>query len=165
MQGETELTAWQRTNITTREERGIGPISFKRLLLAGGIGAAAAMIGSRMGDFLSGFAGGGILLVVVLVLTHPRDGIPVYLYLIRTSYGLAALAALHGQSGMWAWLGSILRIDPSRGTLDADIAFHAACQDDEAGALLDEEWAHLGGFADLDDEGLSAVPSPFGAGD
>jgi hypothetical protein len=35
---------------SAREERGIRP-SVQRLLLAGGIGAAAAMIGSRMGDF------------------------------------------------------------------------------------------------------------------
>lgn len=159
------MTAMQRTNITTREERGIGPISFKRLLLAGGAGAAVSMVVSRVADFLSGCAGGAILLVVVLVLTHPRDGIPFYLYLVRTVYGLAALAALYGKTGLWAWLGAALRIDPSQGEFDADAAYHATYQDDAADALLDEEWAHLGGFADLDDEGLSVIPSPFGAGD
>lgn len=159
------MTAWQRTNITTREERGVGPISFKRLLLAGGAGAAVAMIGSRLADFLSGCVGGGVLLVVVLILTHPRDGMPFYAYLARTAYGLAALAALHGQAGPWAWLGAALRIAPSQGTLDADAAYDAHYDDEAAEALLDEEWAHLGSFADLEDEGLSAVPSPFGAGD
>ena len=77
---------------------------------------------------------------------------------------LAALAALHGHGGLWAWLGSILRIDSSRGMLNADSAFYASYQGDTE-EVLDEEWAHLGGFTDLEDEGLSAVPSPFSAGD
>ena len=45
------MTAWQRSNITVRSEKGIGAISFKRLLIAGGTGGLVAMIGGRVAGF------------------------------------------------------------------------------------------------------------------
>ena len=69
------MTAWQRSNITQRSEKGLGPISFKRILLAGGAGGIMAMIGGRLIGFFPGCLSGAIILGVVLAITHPVEGL------------------------------------------------------------------------------------------
>jgi hypothetical protein len=155
------MVAWQRTHITRREERGIGPISFKRLLLAGGLGAAVAMIGSRTVGFLPGCSAGGLLLAVGLALTHPREGMPLASRLVRTARGLAVVAAVHGEAGWGVRLAQALSLTPQDGLLDADRLYEASPSDTTAPGLLDGEWAYLGGFPQADEDGLSATGNPF----
>ncbi|NJL58061.1 hypothetical protein HC928_25295 [bacterium] len=73
-----------QASVLRREERGFGSVSMGRLLVSGMGGGAAFMLASLMqlrllmiplalGVFIGG-----------LVLTHPRHGIPLYLYLLVT---------------------------------------------------------------------------------
>jgi hypothetical protein len=54
---EENMTAKMKSRITERQEKGLGPISFKRLLMAGGAGVMSAMILTKMIGFFPGCAG------------------------------------------------------------------------------------------------------------
>ena len=157
------MTSWQRSNILVREEKGIASVSFKRLLMAGGGGAMVAMIGSRIVGFAPACLGAVVILVVVLVITHPIEGLALLNYAIRTLRGWVTLAAIHSRGGILRTLGRAMRIAPDEGILQADRVYDAVFEDQSPDTLLDEEWAYLGGFSDVDDEGLAAVDDPFDA--
>jgi hypothetical protein len=156
------MTAWQRTNILEREEKGMGPISFKRLLLSGGAGLLVSMLAGRIVGFTMGCVGGAALIAAVLILTHPRDGFPLYSYLLRTFRGLATISAIEEQSGMLATAAKSLQINPSDGILSSGGVFNAPGTETDSD-LFDTEWAFLGSFSDADDEGVAAVEHPFAA--
>lgn len=157
------MTAWQRSNIVQRSEKGIGAISFKRLLLAGAAGGIVAMLGGRVIGFLPSCLGAGIVLALVLAISHPVEGLALYAFSLRTLRGLATLAVLHQRGGPLARLGGLLKVSASEGTLQASQAYGAAWQDDSDGSqdTLGGEWEYLGGFGDAGGEGLSAIDNPF----
>jgi hypothetical protein len=158
------VAAWQRSNITERHEKGIGSISFKRLLMAGGAGAVVAMLGGRIIGFFPSCLSAGVILAVVLVITHPVEGMPLLAFALRSLRGLATVAAVHKQEGSLSLVGQALRVSPEEGVLHADEAYDAEWQDEEQDDLLDAEWEYLGGFADARSEGLSAAENPFHKG-
>jgi hypothetical protein len=148
------MTAWQRSNITERTEKGIGAVSFKRLLAAAGAGGIVAMIGGRVIGFLPACAGGAAVLVVVLVITHPVEGLPLFAAALRTLRGLAAM----GRSSL---LARLMQVEEGAGKLDGDVVFDTAAEPEETDDDLDEEWEYLGSFGDVGREGLSAEANPF----
>lgn len=159
------MTARMRSRITERAEKGLGSISFKRLLLAGGVAAFAAMLLTRILGFLPGCAGAGLLLLGSLALTHPLEGLPLALYLLRALRSLAALSSLHGgspglQSGSPSLLAHILQVEPGQAELDAD-ALYGAERQDEPDSLPPSDFAYLGGFPAAGTRGLRVVDSPF----
>src|SRR5687768_4186538 len=81
------MTAWQRSNITVRTEKGIGPVSLKRLLLAGGIAGIVAMISGRIIGFFPSCLSAGVVLALVLVISHPVEGLPLFAFSLRTLKG------------------------------------------------------------------------------
>jgi hypothetical protein len=155
------MTSWQRGNILKRAEKGIGPVSFKRLLMAGGAGALVAMLGSRLLGFTPACLSAGVVLAVALAITHPVEGLALLAYAAQVLRGWVALAALHGRGGALGALGRALHVAPDEGVLQADQVYGAAGEDDGGEPLLGGEWAYLGGFADVDDRGLAAVDDPF----
>lgn len=157
------MTAWQRSNITVRTEKGIGPISFKRLLLAGGTAGIIAMISGRIIGFFPSCLSAGIVLALVLIVTHPVEGLPLFAFALRTLRGLATIAAFQDAGGSTGAVGQALRVSPQEGILDADAAYGAEWHDEDAEDLLDGDWEYLGSFSDVKSQGLSAAENPFGA--
>jgi hypothetical protein len=157
------MTAWQRSNITERAEKGIGPISFKRLLMAGGAAGIVALIGGRVLGFASSCLSAAIVLAFVLVITHPVEGLPLFAFGLRTLRGLATVAAIHDQQGTLSTVGRVMQVSPQDGVLHADEVYEAIWQDEQDEDLLDAEWEYLGGFADVKSEGLAAADNPFDA--
>ncbi len=154
------MTAWQRTNILEREEKGLGPISFKRLLISGGAGLLITMLAGRIVGFTIGCAAGSVIISLILILTHPKDGFALYSYFIRTLRGLAILAAVDQAAGPLWLIGQALQVRPTDGIVLAAEVYHIHEEGAEP-ALPSGEWAFLGTFADADDEGLAPVTHPF----
>jgi len=157
------MTAWQRSNITERAEKGFGPISFKRLLLAGGTAGIIALIGGRVLGFIPSCLSAAVVLALVLVITHPVEGMPLFAYSLRTLRGLATVAAIHDQEGSLSTVGRVMQVSPQDGVLQANDVYEATWEDEQAGDLLDADWEYLGGYIDVTGEGLSAADNPFTA--
>ena len=155
------MTAWQRSNITERAEKGIGPISFKRLLLAGGASGIVAIVGGRAMGFIPSCLSGVIILTFVLVITHPVEGMPLLAFALRSLHGLATVAAIHDTEGIMSNVGQAMRVSPEDGILQADAVFDAVWEDEHEEDLVDAEWEYLGGFEDVRGEGLAAADNPF----
>ena len=155
------MTAWQRSNITERAEKGIGPISFKRLLVAGGAAAIVATIGGRVIGFAPSCLSAAIVLAFVLTLTHPVEGMPLFAFSLRTLRGLATVAAMHDTDGMMTTVARAMQVSAQDGMLEADQVFDAVWEDEHEEDLVDAEWEYLGGFEDVRGEGLAAADNPF----
>jgi len=155
------VTAWQRSNITVRHEKGIGAVSFRRLLVAGGAGAIVALVSGRLVGFFPSCLGAGVVLAVVLVITHPVEGMPLFAFSLRNLRGLATVAAATRQTDSLSVIGRALRVTPEEGILQADAAFDSEWENEETEDLLDGDWEYLGRFADAPREGLSAAENPF----
>jgi hypothetical protein len=155
------MTAWQRSNITERAEKGIGPISFKRLLMAGGAAGIVALVGGRALGFAPSCLGAALSLAFVLVITHPVEGLPLFAFGLRTLRGLATVAAIQDRDGPLSIAGRVMHVSPQDGVLHADEVYEAIWQDEGDEDLLDAEWEYLGGFADVKGEGLAAADNPF----
>ncbi len=156
-----KVTAWQRSNIVERHEKGIGSISFKRLLVAGLTGALVALAGGRMVGFFPACLSAGVVLCLVLIITHPLEGMPLFVFALRSLRGLLTAAAVRHESGSLSLAGQALRVSPEEGILHADTVYDAAWEDEEQEDLLDADWEYLGGFGDAGGEGLSAAENPF----
>jgi hypothetical protein len=155
------MTAWQRSRITERSEKGIGPISFKRLLIAGASGGIVAMLGGRLLGFFPGCLSAGLALAAVLAATHPVEGRPLFVFGFRTLRGLATVAAVRRESTTPSLLGQVLKVSDEEGTLRAGEVYGAPDAPTAPSDLLDVDWEYLGGFADAGGEGLSAADNPF----
>lgn len=155
------MTAWQRSNITERAEKGFGPISFKRLLLAGGAAGIVAMLGGRALGFAPSCLSAAVVLALVLVITHPVEGMPLVTFSLRTLRGLATVAAIHDQEGVMSTVGQAMQVNPQDGVLLANDVYDAIWEDERGEDLLDADWEYLGGYTDVTGEGLSAADNPF----
>lgn len=156
------MTAWQRTQILRRHEKGIGAVSFKRLLLAGGAGALTALAAGRLVGFAPSCLGAGVVAGAALALTQPVEGLPLLAFGLRSLRGLAAAGAAEGRRGPAAWLARALRVTPEEGLLRADEL--DGVDEGGPGDLLEAGWEYLGRFAEAPRAGLAAVANPF-AGD
>jgi hypothetical protein len=154
------MTAWQRSNVLNRQEKGIGAIPFKRLLMAGGIGGAVAMFTSRLTGFAPGCTGGLLVFALALVVTHPIQGHPLFSYLYRTVKGWMAVAAAHNPAQSATLLAHLLQVQPEDGVLDAETEFNLPTPDttDEP---TPEQWVYLGSFDQADDHTLVIDLDPF----
>ncbi len=158
------MTAWQRSKITERSEKGLGSVSFKRLLLAGGVGGLVAMIGGRVAGFIPSCLSAALVLGLALLITHPVEGMPLLVFALRTLRGLATAAGLHHTQGALALAGQIMQVTPDEGLLHADAVYHAPWEDTGLDDPLDAGWEYLGRFADAGREGLAAAENPFQQG-
>ena len=106
------MTAWQRTHVLRREEKGFGPVSLRRVLIAGFSGVLFMLFGGQALGFLGGLCGGLILLIVVLVITHPVAGRPFFKHAAALLRGMATVAAIRNEDG---FLGNAPSVDPEAG--------------------------------------------------
>lgn len=152
------MSAWQRSNVTVRNERGFGSLSFKRLLFAGSLAAITIMFSSKVMGFAPGCGTGLFALILALVLTHPTNGIPLIAFVTRNLRGLATVASMHGQANM---LAVVLQVKPGDGQLQAEDIYDAA-QVSTGQRSIAGEWMLLpGGIPDTSDTGMMPLPSPF----
>lgn len=160
------MTAKMKSRITERQEKGFGPVSFKRLLMAGGAGAMSAMVLTRIVDFCPGCAGAMVITVIVIVLTHPVEGLALHTFLLRSARSLSAISALHaaGKDLEPSPISQALKVGPQDATLQADALYEVEWQD-ERDELPPQSLIYRGGFAGLSRSGLAVVDNPFfGAG-
>lgn len=160
------MVARMRTNVLKREEKGFGPISFPRVLLAGVIGAFVTLGFSRLIGFFPGCVGGGVISILVVVMTQPISGTPLAQSLAKTLQGLIITRGLKQQeseteSPILNLLMTIGNVNPEDGVLQCDEVFNVPEEENE-----DEEVSDLIFFRDITDlnaEGLQIVTNPFGA--
>lgn len=156
------MTAKMRSRITERQEKGLGPISFKRLLVAGGVGAMSAMLFTRMLGFFPGCAGAIGMAVAVIVLTHPIEGLALHTFLLYSARSRAAIAALHATDHNLepGPISQALKISPEDGRLRADVLYEVEWED-EGDDLPPQTLIYKGGFGSLGKAGLAVVDNPF----
>lgn len=153
------MSAWLRSNVTVRNESGFGPLSFKRLLFAGGLAAITMMLIGRLLGPMTGCGAGIFASTIALIFSHPTSGLPLIVYLARNLRGLAIVAALRSQVGLFTLA---LQAKPEDGILQAD-EIYGSTQACAGQYSADDEWALLpGGMPDTDETGLLPLPSPFG---
>jgi hypothetical protein len=153
-----------RTNVLKREEKGIGPVSFARVLMAGLAGVFVILAFGRFLPFWMGCVSGVLVTGLVIFLTQPVSGTPMFQYLTKVVQGMAAIAAVKEESGenvpfYLKIAGSVMTIEPGDGVLDSDDVF-AVPEDEQS----DDEIADLMFFrdiSDLGDQGLQVIDNPF----
>jgi hypothetical protein len=156
------MTAKMRSRITERQEKGIGPISFKRLLFAGGAGALGAMALTRVIGFFPGCIGSISLALLVVILTHPIEGLALNAFMIRSIRSLTAISALGAaeKNTEPGPISQLLRVSPSDGRLEADKLYEVEWED-EGDELPPQTLVYKGGFGSLGKTGLAVVDNPF----
>jgi hypothetical protein len=159
---EENMTAKMKSRITERQEKGLGPISFKRLLMAGGAGVMSAMILIKIIGFFPGCAGAVFLTVTVVILTHPIEGLALNMFLLRSARGMAAVSALNlaGKNLEPGPLSQALQVGPEDATFHADAIYEVEWED-EVDDLPPQTLIYRGGFAGLGRAGLAVVDNPF----
>jgi hypothetical protein len=151
------MTAYQRSNVTTRQERGIGPVSFKRVLLSGGTAAILAMLLGRFAGPLGSCLGGAFVLATLVVMTQPREGMSTFSYLLQSLRGWLTLLAVRGQlSGALGWLARLMLVNPRDGAASADQLFGSAAQ--PADTALNDPFTFLD--SDPQEPGLIILSGP-----
>ena len=156
------MTAKMRSRITERQEKGFGPISFKRLLFAGGAGSLGAMALTRVTGFFPGCIGAVFIALLVVILTHPIEGLALNVFLLRSVRSILAISALSSSSTDVAPgpISQLLKVSPEDGKLEADELFEVEWEDEEDD-LPPQTLVYKGGFGSLGKIGLAVVDNPF----
>lgn len=156
-----------RSNVLKREEKGFGPVSFPRVLMAGFSGAFAILSLSRAMGIGVGCASGFLIATIVIVMTQPIGGVPLARHLVKVFQGMAVANAVKQARGEAAspflsMVSGALNVNPEDGTLSCDEVFNVRS---EEGAEEMEE----GGFvffrdiSDLESPALQVLDNPFGS--
>ncbi|MBN1310695.1 MAG: hypothetical protein JXB30_04680 [Anaerolineae bacterium] len=150
------------SRITERQEKGFGPISFKRLLFAGGSGALGAMALTRIVGFFPGCVGAISIALLVVILTHPIEGLALNAFLLRSVRSLLTISALDNAENntVPGPITQLLKVSPEDGQLEADKLFEVEWEDEED-ELPPQTLVYKGGFANLGKTGLAVVDNPF----
>jgi hypothetical protein len=160
------MVARLRTNVLKREEKGIGPVSFPRLLLSALAGVFATLTLGRAVNFGVGCISGFLVTGIVMAMTQPIGGTPLAQYLTKALRGLVVISAIKQAedgsepSAITSLLISALRADTEEGLLKCDEVFNVQVENEE-----DEDESGIVFFrdmGDLDSKGLAVVDNPFG---
>ena len=154
-----------RTNVIRREEKGFGPVSFPRVLMAGFAGAFGILtIGKIFGNIILGCGLGIFLGAFVIFMTQPVGGTPMAQHLVKSFRGLVIVNAVKQErgesaSGFFSFINNLMSLDPAEGILECDEVFsagNARSEDDIDGFVF---------FQDLSDDGsenVEVISHPFG---
>ena len=143
-----------KSHVLRRDEKGVFGVPFKRWLLAGVGGGLVYMVTSFA------FRGWGIpigmvAVILTIVFTAPRGGIPLWLRLIYRLRGSLLLIALRHPGSVWARLSDLLELPVEVVHLDGDLLFAPPHRTE-----LDlREWITFA--TATDDDGLIFVDSPL----
>jgi hypothetical protein len=159
------MVARLRTNVLKREEKGFGPVSFPRILLAG-IGGVTLTLGfSKVIGFIGGCVCGFFATVLIIFLTQPVSGTPMAQYLAKLFRGMLIVGAIKAESGERSnpiinFLVQTFNINTADGIVDCAEIFNATIDedDDEHPAT---EMVFFRDITDLDQKGLQVIENPF----
>lgn len=157
-----------RTNVLKREEKGFGPVSFPRILLAGFAGVFAVLALGRLMGFVLSCVSGFILVAVVLIATQPISGTPLAQYLAKTIQGIVVVNAVRREeedasvSPVLGFLITAMNVSAEEGTLACDEVFEVPEEETEEEGI-DSGMVFFRDITDLDAKGLQVVENPFGA--
>jgi hypothetical protein len=152
--GEFLMAVTQRGKVTAREERGFGPVSFKRMLMSGGAGLIGTMAAGKAFGPLGSCIGGAVLFALVIILSAPREGMPMLFYLLHSLRGL--LITAEDPDRIQQTLAGLLLARPEEGVIHSeDLFLHQA---DETARDLEDSWTMLG--KDPHEEGLVVLSAP-----
>lgn len=146
-----------KSHVLRRDEKGVFGIPFKRLLLAGcGGGLTYTIINLVLRGWSIPLAIGVVILVIVL--TSPRGGIPLWWRLVYRVRGTLLIVALHEPDSVSAQVAQLLNLRMDLMRLNGSVVF--APPDENRGELDLREWVI---YAEAEaEDGLVFVDSPMG---
>ncbi len=147
-----------KSHILSRDEKGFAGVPFKRLLLGGIVGGLSYTLCRLV---FPGFAVpvGGIIALLIIVLTAPRGGLPLWMRLWLTMRGALLLAAVLKPTSLAAELARTLNLPTDLAVLEGSTVFAAPTGLSEVDL---SEWVTFARPRDLDrGDGLVFVGSPL----
>jgi hypothetical protein len=146
-----------KSHILSRDEKGFGGIPFKRLLL-GGIGGGFAYTLSRFALPSAAIVIGSAIAILLVVLTSPRGGLPLWMRL----RGTLLLTAIQNPTGLFGEVAQMLNLPLESASLNGEKLFAPPT------GLVEidfSEWVTFVRARDLDsDDGLVFVSSALDEG-
>jgi hypothetical protein len=149
-----------KSHILSRDEKGFGGVPFKRLLF-GGIAGGFTYTLCRFALPEAAIPAGVVVALLVVVLTAPRGGLPLWMRLWLNLRGSLLLAAATHPNGLANELAKLLNLSTDTAVLDGRAVFAAP-----AGLVEVDlsEWVTFARARDLDKgDGLVFVNAPLGA--
>ncbi len=149
-----------KSHILSRDEKGFGGVPFKRLLF-GGIAGGFTYTLCRFALPNLAISAGIVVALLVVVLTAPRGGLPLWMRLWLNMRGSLLLAAATHPNGLANELAKLLNLSTDTAVLDGRAVFAAP-----AGLVEVDlsEWVTFARARDLDKgDGLVFVNAPLGA--
>jgi hypothetical protein len=147
-----------KSHILSRDEKGFGGIPFKRLLF-GGIAGGLTYTVFRLALPNIAVPVGGVVALLMIVMTAPRGGLPLWMRLWLNFRGQVLLAAVQNPSGIAAELAKLLSLSTDAALLDSKRVFAPP-----AGLVEVDlsEWVTFARARDLDRrDGLVFVAAPL----
>jgi hypothetical protein len=147
-----------KSHILSRDEKGFGGVPFKRLLF-GGIAGGFTYTLFRFALPNLAIPAGVVVAILMIVLTAPRGGLPLWMRLWLNLRGSLLLAAAAQPTGFAAELGRMLNLSTDTAMLDGSNLFAPP-----AGLVEVDlsEWVTFARARDLDrGDGLIFVGSPL----
>lgn len=149
-----------KSHILSRDEKGFGGIPFKRLLLGGILGGFAYTV-FRFALPNIAIPAGVIVAVLLIVLTAPHGGLPLWMRLWLNLRGTLLLSAAANRSGLAAELAKLLALSLESAELDGHVLFAPPVSLVEVDL---SEWVTFAHARDLDrGDGLVFVNAPLSA--
>ncbi len=147
-----------KSHILSRDEKGFGGIPFKRLLF-GGIAGGFTYTVCRFALPDIAIPVGIVVAILLIALTAPRGGLPLWMRLWLNLRGAILLAAAENPSGMAAELAKLLSLSTDAAVLDGNRLFAPPAELVEVDL---SEWVTFARARDLDrGDGLVFVGSPL----
>jgi hypothetical protein len=147
-----------KSHILSRDEKGFGGIPFKRLLFGGIVGGFTYTVCRFVLPDIA-IPVGIVVAIVLIALTAPRGGLPLWMRLWLNLRGSILLAAAENPSGMAAEVAKLLSLSTDAALLDGQRLFAPP-----AGLVEVDlsEWVTFARARDLDrGDGLVFVGSPL----
>lgn len=111
-----------KSHILSRDEKGFGGIPFKRLLL-GGIGGGFAYTLCRFALPGAAIVVGIAIAILLVVLTSPRGGLPLWMRLWLNLRGMLLLAAIQNPTSIFGEVAQMLNLPLESASLNAEKLF------------------------------------------
>jgi hypothetical protein len=145
-----------KSHVLRRDEKGFAGIPFKRLLL-GGVSGGMTLIIARFALGNLAFVLAALTFILVLTLTGPRGGLPLWQRLLYRLRGSLMLAVERKPNSLGGRLGTVFEIPTGLVTLDSEAVFAPPEGEIEVDMT---EWVTFARAAEADhDSGLVFVES------
>ncbi len=153
------MVARMRTNVLKREEKGIGPISFPRLLMAGFASGLIVYVSAQAFGFVLACLIGIVAFAAGIAATQPVHGTPLAMFIAKSLHGMVATRHMQGGGPVIGALAQAMQIEDDSAALLCEEVFNLPdeqTEQDEIGELV-----FFRDIRDLDSGGLQVVNNPF----